>query len=168
MADIKILTTGGTIDKIYQSTKGTKELSFSKPTVTELFERLPDSPDYTVKQICAVDSLNMTDEHREKLLNEIHTSTCQNIVITHGTDTMIQTARYLQESSVPNAIVLTGASRPYHYKDSDASLNLGGALTAVKLLDSNVRISMHGDIYNPKNVVKTEDGSFERKNQILE
>lgn len=164
MPEIKILSTGGTIDKIYQSTKGTKELSFSTPTVTDLFERLPDTPDYTVKQICAVDSLDMTDEHREEILSEIHTSKCQNIVITHGTDTMIQTARYLQDASVSNSIVLTGASRPYYYKDSDASLNVGGALTAVKLLDSNIRICMHGDIYNPKNVVKTEDGKFERKN----
>ncbi|MEQ1561182.1 MAG: asparaginase domain-containing protein [Nitrospira sp.] len=160
---IKIFTAGGTIDKIYGEERGTLNFSFGKQAVREIGEsKLKLNLEYDIERLCAKDSLEMTDEDRELVRRACLGSVTNKILITHGTDTMIETARVLSDIR-DKVIVLTGASQPYRFRESDAEFNIGVAFGALNVLDIGVYIAMNGRVYSWDKCEKTADGRFLEK-----
>jgi L-asparaginase len=141
---ILILATGGTIDKIYFDAKSTYEIG--PPNVEMVLGELDLSMDYSVRSLMRKDSLELTDEDREIILREVVHANEERILITHGTDTMVQTAQYLAKVH-GKTIVLTGALAPALFKKTDAVFNIGCALAAVQILPPGVYIAMNGAIF---------------------
>lgn len=148
---IRILTTGGTIDKTYFDQKSAYQVG--EPQASGVLERANVVVDYEVRSLMQKDSLDLDDSDRAIIREAVATEQSSRIIITHGTDTMIVTAAYLR--GVPDkTIVLTGSMYPAQYRDSDAVFNLGCALIAVQTLGSGVYIAMNGRIFDPVNAVK--------------
>lgn len=148
---IKIFTTGGTIDKTYFDLKN--EYQVGEPQAPGVLERANVVVDFSVTPIMQKDSLDMDDRDRQVIRAAIEKEPCTRIVITHGTDTMVVTGRYLQ--GIPGkTIVLTGSMYPAQYRDSDAVFNLGSALMAAQILDPGIYIAMNGRLFNPVNTEK--------------
>jgi len=157
---IKIFTAGGTIDKIYSEDKGTLNFSFGNPAVFEIGEeKVKLNFDYNIERLLAKDSLDMTEDDRQLIKKACQGTVVNKILITHGTDTIIETARLL--SDTPNkAIVLTGASQPYKFRESDAEFNIGVAIGALNVLDKGVYIAINGRVYEWDKCKKLENGKF--------
>lgn len=151
MKPILILTTGGTIDKIYFDAKSTYEVG--PPHISRLLEELNLSITYRTVSVIRKDSLDLTDEDRRLIYEHAANSDEQQILITHGTDTMVETGKAL-ESVSGKTIVLTGALEPALFKTSDALFNIGCALAAVQTLASGVYIAMSGRVFPCRNVRK--------------
>lgn len=153
MNTIQILTTGGTIDKIYNPLNG--ELEFPEHTqVPEMLEEARLNVPYELGQLMMVDSLDMTEEQRQEILVACQESPHDRIVITHGTDTMPETARVLDAEIDEKTIVLLGAMRPYSMGRSDALFNLGTAIMASQIVSGGVHVAMNGRIFGAKQVAK--------------
>jgi len=157
---IKILVTGGTFDKEYDPLTG--KLHFNETHVPEML-RLGRSRLHThIKRILMIDSLNMTEADRKKILHECQTSLEDKILITHGTDTMTETAKLLGQHIKDKTIILTGAMIPYAFGSSDGLFNLGSAFAFLQTLPAGVYISMNGKYFHWNNVRKNKDvGLFE-------
>lgn len=155
---IELITTGGTIDKIYQPTTG--EIVFDKSFLPEMLARGNSLADIQINHLMAIDSLDMTETDRVMLLQHIQQSKAKQIIITHGTDTMPETATILMQENLDKTIVLTGAMIPYSINNSDALFNLGGAVLSVQLLPVGVYISINGKIFNAGNVQKNKTKGF--------
>lgn len=153
--DIKIFTTGGTIDKIYFDAKN--DYQIGEPKINSLLLEANVSVDYTVTSLLRKDSLDLTEEDRTLIRDAVATETCSRILITHGTDSMIETARCLSEIR-NKTIVLTGSMQPTRLKVSDAFFNVGYAVAAVQLLPPGIYVTMNGQVFDPqtscKNVAK--------------
>lgn len=152
--DLLVLTTGGTIDKLY-STAG--ELEIREPTVGPILEQAATNLRIAVRGVLAVDSLDMTAEHRRTLTEAVAAAETPRIVITHGTDTMTETAEHLlahPEAIAGKTVVLTGAMQPSCMRITDAPFNVGSAVTAAQLLDPGVYIAMSGRIFPAGTVAK--------------
>lgn len=165
---IKLLLTGGTIDKSYNESNG--ELDFTKTHMPELFELGRNRADLNIEQLMLKDSLQMDDSDRQDILNACTKTVEDKIIITHGTDTMVDTATVLGEAVADQkpdkTIVLVGAMVPFVFKHSDAMFNMGFALASVQTLDHGVYITMNGKIFDWDNVVKNkEKGVFEAINR---
>ncbi len=157
---IRILTTGGTFDKEYNEIDGT--LFFRETHVSEMLKLGRCRLDVTVKPLMLIDSLEMTEEDRRLILEECKRVPESRIVITHGTDTMDQTAAMLGKAGIKKTIVLTGAMIPYKFGSSDGLFNLGSALAFVQSLPAGVYVAMNGEYFSWKNVRKNrETGRFE-------
>jgi L-asparaginase len=156
---IKIFTAGGTIDKVYFDAKS--EYEVGPPQVVEILQEARVTLDYAIEPVLSKDSLDMTDEDRQSLRRRVAADACQRIVITHGTDTMIQTALGLR--SIPEkTIVLTGSMQPARFKVTDAVFNIGTAIGAVQSLPPGVYLAMNGRIFDPARVRKNrEENRFE-------
>lgn len=157
---IKIIVTGGTFDKEYNELTG--HLYFRDTHIFEMLVLGRCRVKYTVKKLMMIDSLFMKKYHREKILKECMKSKEKNIVITHGTDTMVETAKLLGRKIKDKTIVLTGAMIPYRFGSSDGMFNLGSAISFVQVLPPGVYIAMNGRYFNWYNVRKNRDkGEFE-------
>ncbi len=159
---IQVFVTGGTFDKNYNYLTG--ELFFRDTHVKEMFERGRCEVDIDVKTLMMVDSLQMGDEHRSIILFNCQKANSDNILITHGTDTMVETARVLATAEIEGkTIVLTGAMIPYAFgTSSDGFFNLGSALAFVQILPPGVFIVMNGRYFNWNRVRKNrQTGIFE-------
>jgi L-asparaginase len=156
---IKIYTVGGTIDKVYFDRKNTYEVG--EPKIGEILKEANVNLEYEISSILHKDSLEMTDEDRQLIFDEIVSDEHRHILLTHGTDTMIQTAKKLK--TIPDkVIVLTGAMAPARFKYSDAAFNIGCAVAAVQVLMPGVYIAMNGRIFDPDRVKKNlEQNWFE-------
>lgn len=151
MSLIRIFTVGGTIDKIYFDAKSSYEVG--PPNITEVLSGLSLNLDYEVVSLMQKDSLEMTYADREAIRQAVTASPENEIVITHGTDTMVDTARVLH--TIPNkTIVLTSALSPALFKNSDAMFNIGAALTAAQTKLAGVYIAMNGVIFDYDKVRK--------------
>ncbi len=151
MENILILTTGGTIDKIYFDANSTYEVG--PPNISTLLAELNLSISYRIIPVLRKDSLDLTDNDRQLIYNQAAAGEETRILITHGTDTMIETGTALQ--TIPGkTIVLTGALQPALFKTSDALFNIGCGLAAVQTLDSGVYIAMSGRIFECGKVQK--------------
>ncbi len=151
---IKIFTAGGTIDKIYFDNKS--DYKVGDPQAESVLKRANVTVDYTVESLLRKDSLDMTDDDRRAIREAVAAEECERIVITHGTDTMIETAKVLAD--VPGkTIVMTGSMYPAAFRDSDAVFNIGCALTAAQTLKPGVYIAMNGQIFNPQKSRKNRD-----------
>ncbi len=128
---IMIYTTGGTIDKVYFDQKS--EYQIGDPQASGLLERANVVLDYEVESLIKKDSLDFTDEDRELIRKTVESAPLERIVITHGTDTMIDTAKLLANIS-GKTIVMTGSMYPAQFRDSDAVFNIGSAVTAAQVL----------------------------------
>ncbi|NND00143.1 MAG: asparaginase [Gammaproteobacteria bacterium] len=158
---IKIFTTGGTIDKTYFDQKSTYQVG--EPQASGVLERANVVVDYQVVSIMQKDSLDLDDSDREKIRQAIAAEPGGNIIVTHGTDTMIKTAEFLRHIA-DKTIVLTGSMYPAQYRDSDAIFNLGCALIGAQLLEPGVYIAMNGRIFDPgKSVKNVALNRFEEK-----
>jgi len=152
---IKLIITGGTIDKVYNQSNG--ELDFEKTHFPAMLKRGRSSVDVTIEELMLIDSLDMVDADRALILK--HCTECDEskILITHGTDTMCETARLLGENDLGKTIVLLGAMVPYSLGDSDALFNLGCALGSVQLLEPGVYVAMNGRVLPFNDVQKNRD-----------
>jgi len=157
---IKILVTGGTFDKEYDEIK--EQLSFTETHLPQMLKLGRCKVDVNIRTIMLIDSLNMTEEDRQIILENCKKSEEERIVITHGTSTMSETAKFLGKSIKNKTIVLTGAMSPYAFGSSDGLFNLGCAITFAQTLPHGVYIAMNGRYFNWDNVRKNEKlGVFE-------
>jgi len=164
MKRIRILVTGGTFDKKYDELTG--RLFFRDTHVPEMLRLGRCRLEVTVETVMMKDSLDLDDEGRRTIVEQARRSEETAILVTHGTDTMVQTARALAEASLANkTIVLTGAMVPYAFGSSDGLFNLGSALSFAQILPPGVYIAMNGQHF-PWNAVRknTTTGSFEQVN----
>lgn len=157
---IRFLAVGGTIDKIYFD--ALSEYQVGAPGVSRMLQELPVAFEYAVESILRKDSLDMTAQDRRLVREAVEQSSERHVVITHGTDTMIETARELLGIS-EKCIVLTGAMQPANFRSSDAVFNVGVAIGAVLSKPDGVYIAMSGQIFDPRTTRKNrERGVFER------
>ena len=157
---IKLFSTGGTIAKRYDELSG--ELLFDKRHIQKMLDQGRCTTDIKVIPLMLKDSLDMNEQDRDIILKVCKDATKEKIIITHGTDTMVESAKKL--STIKNkTIVLTGAMIPYAFKNSDALFNISAAITAVQALSHGIYICMNGEIFSWDNVIKnTKDGIFEK------
>jgi L-asparaginase len=157
---IRILVTGGTFDKEYNERTG--QLFFQDTNVAEMLRLGRSRLDVSIRTIMMVDSLEMTDADRDLIVQNCAQSEEARIVITHGTDTMTETARAVAREVSGKTVVLTGAMIPYAFGSSDGLFNLGSALSFVQVLPPGVYIAMNGKCFPWDRVRKNrERGEFE-------
>ncbi len=143
---IQIFSIGGTIDKVYFDKLSTYEIGF--PSIKDILNSMPVSFTYSIKSLLRKDSLDLTGKNRELIRKKVVACKEKKILITHGTDTMIETAKILND--IPDkTIVLTGALEPAGFKSSDAVFNIGTAIGILNTTDFGVYIAMNGRAFNP-------------------
>ncbi len=156
MQHLVIVTAGGTIDKIYFDDKSTYQIG--KPQIGEILDALGVAFAFEVIPLLRKDSLHMDDTDRALIRDTIARLPHRHVLVTHGTDTMVETARALA-GLAGKVIVLTGALNPALFKGSDAVFNIGCAVGAVQSLDDGVYIAMNGRIWNPQTVRKNREAN---------
>ena len=157
---ILILVTGGTFDKEYNELTG--ELFFKDTHIHEMLKLGRSNVDLDVRILMMIDSLQMSPLDRQDILRNCIASPATKIVITHGTDTMEQTAAVLGEAAIEKTIVLTGAMVPYKFGSSDGLFNLGSALAFAQTLPAGVYVAMNGRCFSWNAVRKNRTlGVFE-------
>ncbi len=160
MTGITIFTTGGTIDKVYFDEKSRFEIGSTQ--VGEILREAEARVDYQIVSLMQKDSLELTDDDRAIIHDAIAACESRCILVTHGTDTMTDTAAVLSGIG-DKTIVLTGALSPARFRSTDASFNVGMALAALQILPPGVYIAMNGEIFPAGSVKKNHDKNlFER------
>jgi len=159
MEKLLIITTGGTIDKIYFDDKS--DYQVGDPQIGETLRAMDVGFAFEVNALMRKDSLHMVDADRARIRAAVEASAAEHILITHGTDTMVETALALR--GLPGRrIVLTGALHPARFRDSDAVFNIGCALGALQCVEPGVWMAMSGLVWDPDEVVKNvEHNRFE-------
>ena len=160
MSQIRVLVTGGTFDKQYDELTG--KLFFRATHVQEMLRLGRARLDLSVETVMMIDSLEMDDAGRAAIVARCRAAAERGIVVTHGTDTMVDTARALAAAALDKTVVLTGAMVPYAFGSSDGLFNLGSALSLVQVLAPGVYIAMNGRHFQWDAVRKNrETGVFE-------
>lgn len=162
MQKISILTVGGTIDKIYFDAKSAYQVG--PPNAIEVLKQFNLQISYSITSLMRKDSLDLSEEDRDKIAHAVARDSCKKIIITHGTDTMPKTARHLINlgAAKGKTVVLTGALLPAMFTNTDAIFNIGCALGAVQSAKEGVYIAMNGKIFAGDKVRKNrEAGRFE-------
>ncbi len=149
---IFIIITGGTFDKSYDEIRG--ELTFKGTHLPDIIKQVRLTTPYRLEINQLKDSLDMGDACRERILDSCRRAREDYILITHGTDRMVETAALLGSNALSKTIVLTGAMVPYAVSGSDALFNLGFGLSAVQLLPHGVYLAMNGRVFSWDNVKK--------------
>ena len=148
---IHIITTGGTIDKVYFDDRS--EYEVGSPQITEILREANVTFAWTLEAVMHKDSLDLTDADRQLIRDRVAAAPSARVLVTHGTDTMIQTARV--QAGIPDkTIVLTGSMQPARFRVTDASFNVGCALGALQVLPPGVYLAMNGRIWRPENLRK--------------
>ena len=156
--ELRILVTGGTFDKDYDEIGG--KLYFAETRVPEMLALGRCGLQVDVQTLMLIDSLDMTDADRARIVEACRTSRADRIVITHGTDTMDLTARALGQAGLAKTIVLTGAMIPYTFGSSDGLFNLGSALAFAQCLPPGTYVAMNGRFFQWDNVRKNRELGF--------
>jgi L-asparaginase len=151
ISKLLIITTGGTIDKIYFDDKS--DYQVGEPQIGQILHLMHVAFDFEVTALMRKDSLHITDKDRALIHATVEASDSHHILITHGTDSMIATAEALEDIR-DKVIVLTGALNPARFKDSDAVFNIGCAIGAIQALEPGVYIAMNGKVWLPEEVRK--------------
>lgn len=151
ISTLLIITTGGTIDKIYFDDKS--DYQIGEPQISQILNAIQVAFEFDVNALMRKDSLHLDDNDRQQIHDAIAASDCKHVLITHGTDTMIETAVTLEDLD-DRTIVLVGSLNPARFRDSDAVFNIGCAVGAVQALPPGVYIAMNGKVWNPKAVRK--------------
>lgn len=160
-APTRIIVTGGTFDKHYDAIKG--ELTFKESHLPAILEqsRVKVPVEIEINQL--IDSLHMTDEHRERVLAACRAAPESSLVVVHGTDTMAETARVVGLAELGKTVVFTGAMIPYSIQGSDALFNLGFALALARTLPPGAYVAMNARVFRWDDVRKDKSsGIFER------
>lgn len=158
--NIKVFITGGTFDKEYNELTG--ELFFKETHLHEMLRLGRSNLNLDITTLMMIDSLDMKDEHRELIADACKQAPHDKIIITHGTDTMAVTAKFLADNIKEKTIVLTGAMVPYKFGSSDGLFNLGSSLAFVQTLPHGVYVAMNGKYFEGNNVRKNKStGEFE-------
>jgi L-asparaginase len=155
---IRVLITGGTFDKEYDELSG--RLFFKDTHLQEMLRLGRCRLDLHVRTVMMIDSLEMTDADRGVILEDCRQAAESQIVITHGTDTMVETAQVLGAALKKKTVVLTGAMVPWAFGSSDGLFNLGSALSFVQALPQGVYIAMNGRCFHWDNVRKNREKGF--------
>lgn len=155
---LRILITGGTFDKEYDEING--QLAFEETHVPEMLKLGRCTVPTEVRTIMMIDSLDMTDADREVIVHNIKSVPEEQIVITHGTDTMAETAAFIAKEKLEKTIVITGAMIPYKFGSSDGFFNLGSSIAFAQALPHGVYVVMNGRYYNWNNVRKNKQTGF--------
>ena len=151
ISNLLIITTGGTIDKIYFDDKS--DYQIGEPQISQILHAMHVAFDFEASALMRKDSLHIEDKDRILIRDAVAASDARHVLITHGTDSMVETASVLQD--IPDkTIVLTGALNPARFRDSDAIFNIGCAVGAVQSLPPGVYIAMNGKIWDPARVRK--------------
>ncbi len=148
---ILFLTVGGTIDKDYFDKLSTYQVG--DPKVRDILTDAKVAFRYDIRSLLKKDSLDMTDQDRKIVFEAVKNAPEHHVVITHGTDTMVETAVRLKQLK-EKTVVLTGALEPAHFRSSDAFFNLGCAVAAVQILPPGIHIAINGKIFDPENIEK--------------
>jgi len=157
---IRIVITGGTFDKSYDELKG--NLSFKDSHLPEILKYVRCTVPIELEINQLIDSLHIQHPNRSAILQSCRNAPEDNIVITHGTDRMVETAKLLGETGLDKTIVITGSIKPYIMNNSDAVFNLGCSVAACQFLPVGVYIVMNGRVFDWNNVrKKKENGIFE-------
>lgn len=160
---ILFIQTGGTIDKDYPRTTKGYAFEITTPAVERILPRINPIFEYEVKTLSRKDSQEITDADRQKIVEACTSSSIDKIVITHGTDTMIETAAVLAKVS-NKTIIITGSMRPEKFSDSDAPFNVGAAIGALNVLPPGIYITMNGRVYDWDKIKRDYDtGQFIEK-----
>ena len=149
--ELWVLAIGGTIDKVYFD--ALSDYQIGPPAATEILQRVKVNFDFNVRQMISKDSLEMTDADRQEILMAVQAHNGKHVLITHGTDTMVDTGQLLKQAT-GKTVVIMGAMQPAIIKLTDADFNLGVAVAAVQTLSEGVYLCMNGRIYNVDRVVK--------------
>jgi L-asparaginase len=158
---IRVFVTGGTFDKEYDELSG--RLYFKDTHLHEMLRLARCRLDVSVRTLMMIDSLDMTDGDRRIVVESCASASERRIVITHGTDTMAETARALAEAGLAKTVVLTGAMIPYAFGSSDGLFNLGSALSFAQVLPPGIYVAMNGQHFAWDEVRKNRaHGVFER------
>ncbi|APV51460.1 asparaginase [Betaproteobacteria bacterium GR16-43] len=156
----RIIVTGGTFDKQYDAIKGV--LTFKETHLPAILEQARLTAPVTLEINQLIDSLEMTDAHRSGVLDACRAAPEPSIIVIHGTDTMVETARVLGQAALGKTVVLTGAMIPYSVQGSDALFNLGFALALARTQPDGVYVAMNGRVFTWDNVRKDKvEGLFE-------
>ncbi|HEV7778787.1 MAG TPA: asparaginase domain-containing protein [Luteibacter sp.] len=156
MQQLTIITTGGTIDKVYFDDKS--DYQIGSPQIGDILTQLGVAFRFEVIPILRKDSLHVTEEDRALVRSTIEAQPHRHVLITHGTDTMVETAQVLKD--LPGkVIVLTGALNPARFQGSDAVFNIGCAVGAVQTLPDGVYIAMNGRVWDPGKVRKNREAN---------
>lgn len=156
MNPLTIITTGGTIDKIYFDAKSAYQIG--DPQIGEILRAFNVAIEFEIIALMRKDSLELTDADRLQIRDAVIQSNSTWFVITHGTDTMVDSARALSGIN-GKTIVLTGALNPARFVGSDAVFNIGCAVAAAQTQDAGVYIAMNGRIWDPENVRKNREAN---------
>jgi len=156
---IHFIAAGGTIDKLYYDAKS--EYQIGSPQIMSLLQEMELAFQYTIEPLLAKDSLDLTDDDRALIRERVIAASADHVIITHGTDTMVETAKVLQ-GITGKTIVLTGAMQPARFHRSDALFNVGVAIGAVACLSPGVYLCMNGKIFHQDRTRKNRElGRFE-------
>lgn len=156
MQHLIVITTGGTIDKVYFDAKS--DYQIGAPQIGEILSQLGVAFEFEVVPVLRKDSLDMDDSDRAAIRTAIERQPHRHVLVTHGTDTMVETARAL--AGIPDkVIVLTGALNPARFQGSDAVFNIGCAVGAVQTAADGVWIAMNGRVWDPRRVRKNREAN---------
>ncbi|CAH1794406.1 unnamed protein product [Owenia fusiformis] len=160
--EVLVIQTGGTIDKDYPRATGGYAFEICDSAAKKILTRLPLSGNFQFKTICKKDSQEMTLDDRKQLVKVIEASPIQKILVTHGTDTLIDSASFVADNNKGKLIVFTGAKKPEIFKDSDAEFNIGVAVGALRCIEgTGVYVAMNGRVSPWDKVIRDiETGYF--------
>ena len=160
LTKLLVITTGGTIDKIYFDDKS--DYQIGEPQIGQILQAMNVAFEFEVRSLMRMDSLHMKDKERKHIRDVVSASDARHVLITHGTDSMIETAAELKKVA-DKTIVLTGALNPARFRDSDAIFNIGCAVGAVQALPPGTYIAMNGKVWDPAQVRKNRrENRFEQ------
>lgn len=151
MKKLQIFTTGGTVDKIYFD--ALSEFQIGDPVVGPILESMNVGFEFCVDELMRLDSLDMTDQHRQTIQQRVSECDAEHILIMHGTDGMVETAGWLEDVG-NKKIIFTGAMQPAAFSDTDAVFNIGCAVGALQMVEAGVYIVMSGQVFAADQVVK--------------
>jgi L-asparaginase len=151
---IHVLTTGGTIDKVYFDAKS--EFEVGPPMIADLLKEAHVTAEVTIEPVLAKDSLELSDTDRQLIRERVAASDADRILITHGTDTMTETAKALL-GLAGKTIVLTGSMQPARFRNTDAVFNVGFALGVVQVLPAGVYLAINGRVFDAAHVRKNRE-----------
>jgi L-asparaginase len=155
---IQVFTTGGTIDKVYFDARS--EYQVGEPQVVEILEAAGVAFTYSCEGLMQKDSLDLTDADRALIAERVAGAAAERVILTHGTDTMVETAKAVAEALGPapaKTIVLVGSLTPARFKATDAEFNVGFAAAAVQTLPPGVYVAMNGRVFRPEAVRKNRE-----------
>jgi len=154
---VNIITTGGTIDKIYFD--ALSDYQIGAPVIGELLSRIGVGFEFSVLSLMRKDSLDLTDADRQLIVDTVKAADSDYVLVTHGTDSMVETGKWLKEQVPDKTVVLTGALQPAAFRETDAVFNIGCAIGALQSMEAGAYVAMNGQVFDVTQVRKNRDAN---------